>query len=99
MDTHDILSGLAVVLSIVGAALGRRKHDTKKLEAEMAARHELGKRYAALAWAFARAQADAGDPRKARAHAVAAFVLADTSADGKRDFTDKQAGVYLDAGR
>jgi len=97
MDLDHLFSGVAVLLSAAAAALGLRKHDTKKRETEVAARHELGKRYAELAWAFARSRPDAGDAKKARAHAVAAFVLADTSADGKRDFTDKQVAVYLDA--
>lgn len=97
MDTHDILSGIAILLSLAAGAMGLRKHDVKKHEAMLAARHDLGRRYAQLAWAWAKSRPGADDPRTARALAVSAFVLADTSADGKRDFTDKQVGVYLDA--
>ena len=60
----------------------------------------LAHKYATLGWAYSRAQPEsAEDADKARTHAVAGFLIADTAADGKRDFSDRQAGIYVDAAR
>ncbi len=91
---------VSVVALVVAVAAGVRAHfhsNARKAEAEAEAIHLLGKKYAALGWAHSRAQKDSSDPAKARKHAVEGFLIADTAADGKRDFTDKQAGVYIDA--
>ena len=57
----------------------------------------LGKRYAEMAWNYARSQPGANDPHKIAKHALDAFILIDKSADGKRDFSDSQAKVLLEA--
>lgn len=80
----SLFSLVAIVLSVVAM---RRNRKASKQEA----RDALGRKYAALAWAYANAH---GGARKT---AVEAFVLADTAADGRRDFTDKQVAVYLDS--
>lgn len=82
------VSFCALALSIHALHLKRGTHKKESRDA-------LGRKYAALAWAYARAQKDSVDPAKARKHAEQAFVLADKSADGKRDFTDTQAALYI----
>lgn len=99
IDPHDIASGVAVLLAGVGTALGLRKHDTAKKEAEATALHELGNRYAKMAWAYGRAHVEAGDPAKLQKHVEDAFLLIDTTADGKRDFTNAQAKIYIEANK
>lgn len=98
MNDH-ILSVASVVLALISIVRSFMLADSKKKEAAVTAKHELGKRYAVMAWAYARAHAEAVDLVKLQKHAESAFLLADTSADGKRDFTDSQAKVYLDANR
>lgn len=93
------LSIVACLASISALVVAIVRGNALKESAKAHAKDDLGKRYASLAWAYAKAQADSSDPVKARRHAVEAFVLADTSADGKRDFTDKQVGAYVDACR
>jgi len=96
MDHIDPIS-IAALLIAVGAALRAQFHsNARKTEAKTQALDLLGRKYASLGWAYSKQQADYADPAKARKHAVEGFVIADTSADGKRDFTDKQAGVYVD---
>lgn len=94
-----ILAVSSIVLALVSIVRSFMLADSKKKEAAVTAKHELGKRYALMAWAYARSHAEAGDLAKLEKHALDAFVLADKSADGKRDFTDSQAKVYLDAHR
>ena len=91
------LSLSAVVLALVSVVRSFVLADAKKKEAAVTAKHELGKRYAVMAWAYARSHVEAGDPAKLQKHAEDAFILADTAMDGKRDFTDSQAAVYLNA--
>ena len=98
MNDH-FLNISAVILALVSVVRSFMLADAKKKEAAVTAKHELGKRYAQMAWAYARAHAEAADPAKLEKHALDAFVLADKSADGKRDFTDSQATVYLNAHR
>lgn len=98
MNDH-ILAVASVVLALVSIVRSFVLADSKKKEAAITAKHELGKRYASMAWAYARSHAEASDLGKLEKHALDAFVLADKSADGKRDFTDSQAKVYLDAHR
>ena len=91
---------VAVVALFVSVAAGVRAHfhsNARKAEAAAEARNNLGKKYAELGWAYSRVQPDSTDPEKARKHALEGFVIADTAADGKRDFTDTQARVYVDA--
>jgi hypothetical protein len=52
--------------------------------------HELGMEYARLALLYAK---DKGEEKAA----LEAFRIIDSTADGKRDFTDAQARVFLDA--
>lgn len=92
-----LLSVLAVLLSLAGLALGFRKHGASRTQAQAAAHVELGERYARMAWAYARGQKDSVEPDKARKHARTAFVLADTSEDGSRDFTDGEVAFFIDA--
>jgi len=89
-----ILSGVAVLLSLAGAALGLRKHDSKKHEAALAARRELGLSYARSAHAVCLHRKTA--PVVMQKALLDAFRLADTALDGKRDFTDAQAKAFLD---
>jgi F420-dependent methylenetetrahydromethanopterin dehydrogenase len=92
-----VLTISSVVLAFIAVARSFMLADTKKKEAAVTAKHELGKRYAQMAWAYARSHVEAGDPVKLQKHAEDAFILADTAVDGKRDFTDSQAAVYLNA--
>ena len=93
--------GIAVaslVSSLVAVIVSLSRKDERKAEAQVEAVHLLGKKYASLGWAYSRMQRDSAESaEKARKHAVEGFIIADTAADGKRDFTDKQAGVYVDA--
>jgi hypothetical protein len=98
MSDH-ILAIASIVLALVSIVRSFILADYKRKEAAVTAKHELGKRYAVMAWAYARAHAEAVDLVKLEKHALDAFLLADTAADGKRDFTDSQAKVYLDANR
>lgn len=87
MDYAALAASLvAAVLSVVAMRRNRKASNQETRDA-------IGRKYAALAWAYARAH---GGERKT---AVEAFVLADTAADGRRDFTDKQAALYLDASK
>lgn len=88
---------IALFLSVCSLALSihtlRVKRGTHKRES----RDALGKKYAEMAWIYAKAQPEASDPAKLRRHAEQAFVIADKAADGKRDFSNAQAAVYLNA--
>ena len=95
--TDLILPLISVVASLAALAVSIFRGNARKEEAKATAMDTLGKKYAALGWAYSKAQPDSSDPAKARKHAVEGFLIADTAADGKRDFTDKQAGVYVDA--
>lgn len=99
MDWHDALSAAGLLFGLAGAALGIRRHDAKKREAEALARDAQGRRYAELGWAYARQQPDVDRRGAARRHAIAGFIIADTALDGHRDFTDKQVGAYVDAAK
>ena len=98
MNDH-ILSVASVVLALVSIVRSFVLADSKKKEAAVTAKHELGKRYAVMAWAYAKSHAEAVDPAKLQKHAEDAFLLADTSADGKRDFSDAQIKIYLEANK
>ncbi len=89
----------ALAVSLISLAVALSRKDSAAVEAKVTAKHELGKRYAVLAWAFARVQPDSHHREKLEKHALDAFTLADTAADGTRDFTPSQARVYLDANR
>lgn len=97
MTIDLIISGIALLLSAAGFGLSVKKHGASKKHAHASHRHELGQKYASLAWAYARSQKEASDPAKLRKHAEQAFILADTSADGKRDFNDADVARFLDA--
>ena len=99
MTPELILSAVSVVASIAALTVSILRGNKRKEEAKATAKDTLGKRYAALAWAYAEKQADSADPVKGRKHALEAFILADTSADGKRDFNDTQVRAYIDAHR
>jgi len=100
MSAEILMSALALLASLASVAVSLSRKNDRKIESEMAARDSLGKKYAEVGWAYSRAQKDSSESaEKARRHAVEGFVIADTAADGKRDFTDKQAGVYVDAHR
>ena len=58
-------------------------------------RAALGREYARIA--VSHAQRMGGDKQRQLATALSAFRLADETADGKRDFTDAQARVYIEA--
>lgn len=95
-----LFSGAALLIAIAAGLRAHFHSNARKAEAEALALDTLGKKYAALGWAYAAAQPDSASSRaRARQHAVEGFVIADTTADGKRDFTDKQVGVYVDAAR
>lgn len=87
-DTIVIIAAIAigVVFHIVGIVLAIRKTSLKK---EML--HRLGQEYAKLAVAHGKAR-----PNLQREAALEAFRLIDESADGKRDFTDSQARLFID---
>ncbi|MBL0304426.1 MAG: hypothetical protein IPQ23_22495 [Cytophagaceae bacterium] len=93
MDIDHLFSGLAVLLSLVGAGLGLRKHDSKKHQAKLEARSELGRRYAQMALT----QSASVPADLQMTAALDAFRIIDTSLDGKRDFTESQARVFIDA--
>ena len=98
MNVEILLGCLSVLLSATALAVAILRGNARKAEAEAAAMDLLARKYASLGWAYSRMQKDSADsPEKARKHAVEGFIIADTAADGKRDFTDKQAGVYVDA--
>lgn len=100
MSADFILSLTSLLAALASVVVSLSRKNDRKIESEMAARDSLGKKYATLGWAYSRAQKDSSESaEKARRHAVEGFVIADTAADGKRDFTDKQAGVYVDAHR
>jgi len=56
---------------------------------------EHGKHLAKIAVAYGRARG--GTALEVRRHCLGAFVLADEREDGRRDFTDAQAAVFVDA--
>jgi hypothetical protein len=96
----DLVPGfVAVLVSVLSLVVSLSRKNDRKIEAELQARDALGKKYAELAWSYSKVQRESSDPEKARKHAEQAFVLADTSADGKRDFNDTQMRVYLDAAK
>lgn len=92
-----LLSLGAVVLSLAGLALGFRKHGASRSQAREDAHIALGKKYAGMAWAYARAQKDSTDAAKARKHAVDSFALIDRSEDGRTDFTATEVAFYVDS--
>jgi len=87
-DTAVIIGAvsLGVIFHIVGVVLGVRKASLKK---ELLQR--LGREYAKLAVAHGKQQ-----PTLQREAALEAFRIIDESADGKRDFTDQQARLFID---
>lgn len=93
MTLDDILAGVSLVVSLVAVALGVRRHDAKKHEAKLMARATQGQRYAQIAVAHAAQM----PPKDRLAAALDAFRLADTSLDGRRDFTDAQARIFIEA--
>jgi hypothetical protein len=93
----DLAPGIAaVVISLISLIVSISRKNDRRIESEAQAMDLLARKYASLGWAYSKMQADSSDPVKARKHALEGFIIADTSADGKRDFTDKQAGVYVD---
>ena len=76
---------LIATLAVLVAVLYKRK-DVED------SRSSLGMEYARLALLYAK---DKGEPNAA----IEAFRLIDTTADGRRDFTDAQARVFLDAAK
>ncbi len=97
LDAHDMLSIGAMVLAGLSAALGLRRHDAKKHEAKLAARKEHGRQTARMA---IDSVALKSLPKDLRVRAeLDAFRIIDKSVDGKRDFTDAEAAVFLDEAR
>jgi hypothetical protein len=101
MNTLElVLLGFNSVAALVAVALSARHHRSARGLSKTERLAALGKQYAVMGWAFSAAQPDsAGNPKKARKHAEQGFIIADTSADGKRDFNDKQVAYYLDASK
>lgn len=81
------IAGLLAQAGTLAVLLRKRQHDAT-------ARHALGQSLAAMAVAYARAQG--GAPAQVRAHALGAFRLADER-DGVRDYSEREAAVYVDA--
>jgi hypothetical protein len=90
-----IISIAALVVSLLSLVVSLSRKGDRVYEAKVTAKHVLGQRYAEMALVYAKSHAEAGDLEKLRKHALDAFSLIDKSADGKRDFTDAQALVYL----
>ena len=78
---------LLLLLVLLGVTLWRRTQEPET-------RHNLGMEYARLAL-----KAAAHLPSHRAEGEVKAFRLIDTSADGRRDFTDAQARTFLEAAR
>ena len=95
----DPIAVSALVISIAAAFRAHFHSNARKTDALVDARRKLGEKYAALGWAYASVQKDSDDQEKARKHAFEGFIIADTNADGKRDFTDRQVAVYVDAAK
>lgn len=92
------ISLVALVLAVV--AFVRSFQHSVKTKATLAEKRDvLGKRYAALGWAYSAQQSEFSDPEKAAKHAYDGFIIADTSLDGKRDFSDTQVRIYVEAAR
>ena len=87
-------SAFALLLSAVSFVISVKAMRKPVDQSSAVLKKQLGHSYAELAWGYARSKK--GSPDELRRHAVGAFILADTSADGKRDFTDAQVAVYLD---
>lgn len=66
----------------------------RKRETDVAVRHQTGEELARMAVAYARSKGT--EARVVRQHALDAFRLADER-DGVRDFSERQAAVYVDA--
>lgn len=75
-------------LAVLAAVLIRRKSDKEAL-------NRLGQEYARIAVSHAKRMG--GDNSAQLSTALSAFRLADESADGKRDFSDAQARVLIEA--
>lgn len=75
-------------LAVLAAVLIRRKSDRE-------ARSRIGTEYARIAVSHAKRMG--GDSKAQLSTALAAFRLADEAADGKRDFTDAQARILIEA--
>ena len=102
----DLVPGIvAVVVSVLSLAVSLSRKNDRKAESEALALDTLARKYASLGWAYSRIQPDSVwdpasghflQPERARKHALEGFIIADTAADGRRDFTDKQVAVYVD---
>ena len=91
------LALVALVVAVLSLVVSLSRKDDRKRQAELDASQHLGMQYARMAWTYARSQPEASDPHKLAKHALDAFILIDKSADGKRDFSDSQAKVLLEA--
>lgn len=65
-----------------------------KVQDKKAAKHALGQHYAKMAVAHARTFG--GEFADVRQRAVQGFLIADKALDGKQDFDEQQAGLYVD---
>lgn len=100
MNTELVLMMASFTLTLVTVLVSARHHRSARGLSKSERLAALGKQYAVMGWAFSAAQPDSADnPKKARKHAEQGFIIADTSADGKRDFNDKQVAYYLDASK
>lgn len=84
-----VLSSLSLLLqaAVLTALLRKQRDDSTEMQA-------LGLEYARIAVAAA---AGEKSPARVREVAIEKFRIVDASADGKRDFSDRQAGVFVDA--
>lgn len=85
-----------LVLVLVGVALqvATLLSVLRKRDSDAGVRHQTGEELARMAVAYARSKG--AEARVVRQHALDAFRLADER-DGVRDFSERQAAVYVDA--
>ena len=84
---NDIISGVAVIVAAVAAWFARR--------AGRPSRQQEGERLAVTSVDYAKAHPAPGISEERTA--LDAYRLGDIQADGKRDFTDAQATVFIRA--
>ena len=90
-----LASALAVLFSLAGLAIGFRKHGVAKKAAILEARALLGQKYARLAVSHAEQLGVPGEVKLQSA--LDAFRIIDTALDGRRDFTEAQARVFIES--
>lgn len=91
-----VISVVALGVAISALVFSLVQADKKRIFAEKEAKAELGRKYARMAWAYAKTQPDSAVPPKVRKHAQQAFVIIDKAADGSRDFDDQEVAFYVD---